>query len=374
MSKNALISPALVAELAADRSPARRAKTIGAVADSFAHAKLGPSERAIAEEILRLAAKDAEVRVRKALVVRLRHSRNLPHDVAMTLATDIEAVSMPLLEVSQVFTEDDLIEIIRRGESHARRAIAVRPTVPVVVGDALIDSGDELAVARLVSNLGAEIAPSGFNRIVDQYGKSTTVQKSLVERPLVPVEIAERLVTLVSDALRTRLLARHPSLEVALNDAVLAARERAVLGLVGPRADELDVLALVRHVRRQGRLTPSIMLRSLFIGDIAFFEAALAEMTGLPINNVRTLVYDPGHAGLEAVYRKAGLPSEMLPAVWAAIEVIQSTALDGGEHDRARYSRRVIERLLTETKDMGSENIAYLFARLDELAVVCGAE
>lgn len=215
---------------------------------------------------------------------------------------------------------------------------------------------------------------SGFKRIVDQYGKSTIVQKSLVERPLVPVEIAERLVTLFSDALRTRLLARHPGLEVALNDAVLAARERAVLGVVGPRADELDVLALVRHVHLQGRLTSSIILRSLSIGDIAFFEAALAEKTGLPITNVRTLVYDFGHAGIEAVYRKASLPSEMLPAVWAAIEVIQSTAPDGGEHDRARYSRRVIERLLTETKDMGPEHIAYLFARLDELAVACGAE
>lgn len=367
------LKPSLVSSLVADPSPERRVDTIGAVADSFAHAKLGPAERAIAEEILRLAARDAEERVRAALVVRLRHSRNLPRDVAMSLALDVERVAVPLLEVSQVFTDDDLIEIVQRGKSYARCAIAGRPSVSAAVGDALIESGDEIAVARLVSNLGSEIQPSGFNRIVDQYGKSPVVQKCLVERPLVPIEIAERLLTLVTDALRKKLLARHPGLEGVLNDAMMAARERAVLGLVGPRADEGDVLALVRHMRYQSRLTPSIILRALFIGDLAFFEAALAEKTGLPVMNVRKLVHDPGRTGLEAVYRKADLPNEMLPAVWAAIEVSLSTAIDFGERDRSRYSRRVIERLLTQKNNIAPEHVNYLFNRLDELTIACGA-
>jgi len=374
MSHRPVLNPGLVADLVVDRSPERRAETIGAVAESFAHARLGPSERAIAEEILRLAARDAEDRVRRSLVIALRHSRNLPRDVAMMLALDVESVAVPLLEVSQSFTDDDLIEIIHRGQSYACRAIAGRPSVSPLLGDAIIDSGDETAVARLVANLGAEIAPGTFDRIVDRYGKSVPVQKSLVERPLVPVEIAERLMTLVSDALRKKLLARHPSLELALNDAVMAARERSILGLAGPRADEGDVLTLVRHLRYHGRLTPSIILRALFIGDLAFFEAALAEKTGLPVTNVRKLVHDLGRSGLEAVYRKADLPSEMLPAVWAAIEVALSTTFDSGEHDRARYSRRVIERLMTQRSEIAPEYVAYLFDRLDELVAVCGSE
>jgi len=370
MSDGPVLSHALVSGLAADRSPVRRAKTIDAVAVSFLDPKLSPAERAIAEEILRLAARDAEERVRRTLMERLKTSRNLPHDVAMTLAYDVEAIAVPLLEVSQVFSDTDLIEVVKQGAPHARRAIAGRPSVSGPVGDALIDSGDEAAVARFVSNLGAEIGRPAFKRIVDRFGKSSTVQKSLVERPLVPVEIAERLMTFVSDAMRKRLLTRHPGLGFALNDAVLAARERAVLGLVGPRADEGDVLALVGHLRFHGRLTSSIILRALFIGDLAFFEAALAEKTGRPITNVRKLVHDPGRTGLEAIYRKAGLPAEMLPAVWAAIEAAVSTAFDGSEQDRARYSRRVIERLLTQKVDIDQEHVAYLFDRLADLSVV----
>lgn len=374
MPHRPVLNPGLVADLVIDRSPERRAETIGAVAESFAHAKLGPSERAIAEEILRLAARDAEDRVRQSLVMALRHSRNLPRDVAMTLALDVESVAVPLLEISQVFTDDDLIEIINRGQSYARRAIAGRPRISPLVGDAIIDSGDEAAVARFVANLGAEIGPGAFDQIVDRYGRSAPVQKSLVERPLVPVEIAERLMTLVADDLRKKLLTRHPGLEVALNDAVMAARERSVLGLAGPRADEGDVLSLVRHLRYHGRLTPSIILRALFIGDLAFFEAALAEKTNLPLTNVRKLIHDLGTSGLEAVYRKAGLPSEMLPAIWAAIEVALSTSFDAGTHDRVRYSRRIIERLLTRRVDLGPEHVSYLFDRLDELIAVCGSE
>ena len=56
--------------------------------------------------------KDAEVRVREALAQNLKENPDLPHDVALSLAQDVDQVALPILQFSDVLTDDDLIEII----------------------------------------------------------------------------------------------------------------------------------------------------------------------------------------------------------------------------------------------------------------------
>ncbi|NEU34803.1 hypothetical protein GN156_29540, partial [bacterium LRH843] len=65
------------------------------------------SELDVATEIIRLLAKDAELRVRETLANSLKHSSALPHDVALLMAQDVEEVSLPILEYSNVLSEED---------------------------------------------------------------------------------------------------------------------------------------------------------------------------------------------------------------------------------------------------------------------------
>ena len=59
-------------------------------------------EENVACDIIRLMAKDTEVRVRKALSETLKHNPKLPHDVALGLASDELEVAIPILEFSSV--------------------------------------------------------------------------------------------------------------------------------------------------------------------------------------------------------------------------------------------------------------------------------
>ena len=70
------------------------------------------------------------------------------------------------------------------------------------------------------------------------------------------------------------------------------------------------------------RLTPSLVLRALCMGDMEFFEAALAVMAGIPVENAAILVHDGGKRGLTMLCGKAGLAAPpVLPVVHIAVDV-----------------------------------------------------
>jgi len=113
------------------------------------------------------------------------------------------------------------------------------------------------------------------------------------------------------------------------------------------------------------------MLRALCMGDIDFFEAALAERIGISVVNARPVIHDSGPLGLKAAFQRAKLPDIYFPAARAAIDVAREMEFDGGENDRERYSRRMIERILTQYGDLGvdfeSEDLEYLLKKMGDL-------
>ncbi len=96
----------------------------------------------------------------------------------------------------------------------------------------------------------------------------------------------------------------------------------------------------------------------------------MAVLTGVPIYNARTLIHDSGSLGLQSIYQRSGLPESYLPAFRVALKVLRETQLDGGEHDRERYRRVMIERILTQFEALGAEDLDYLMIRLDDPNVV----
>lgn len=140
-----------VIRLQADKTPETRIETATKVAAQFSAAMLGDNERRIAETILRGLMKDAEVRVREALAAQLKVSLDLPRDMAVTLAQDVESVSLPILQYCEVLSDEDLIKIVRSGSPDKQVAIAGRRTVSARVAVVLIDTENEAAVARMVA-------------------------------------------------------------------------------------------------------------------------------------------------------------------------------------------------------------------------------
>jgi uncharacterized protein (DUF2336 family) len=353
-----------VERLMTDPSADSRAEMAVKLAGEFQAGSLSEAERRLAEEIFRVLTRDAAERVRKALAEQLKESQNLPHDVALALARDVDAVALPMLQNSAVLTDEDLIEIVRHADPGKQVAIAGRKSVSASLADALVESNNPDAVATLVKNEGAELGDEALSRVVDKFGAMTKIQEPLAARKTLPATVVERLVALASDSLHEFIVKRHDLPTGAASDLVLQIRERATAGILTASSPADEAEKLCRQLHRSGRLTPSLILRTVCLGDLSFLEAALAELVGIPAHNARLLIHDPGKLGLEKLYSRSGLPKELYPAFRVAIDVARENPFDGGDNDRERHARRCLERILTQFEEIGADDLDYLLAKL----------
>lgn len=360
-----------LAKLLSDPSGDTRAETAAKIAQNFGEGDLSDKEREMAQDIFRIMVKDAEVRVREALAQNLKENPNVPHDVAVSLARDVDSVSLPVLQFSEVLSDEDLIEIVRSQGPSKQVAIAQREKVSQIVSSALVNTENADVVSSLVSNNGAEISTGDLEKVVENFAENEAIRDAMVFRPKLPVTVAERLLTTVSEKMKEELAKRHELSDDVATDLILQSRERAVIGL-SAEGDENDLERLIHQLHKNGRLTPSIILRSLCMGDIEFFEAAIAELIGVSLENARTVIHDSGQLGLKTAFKRAGLPDSHFPAARAAIDISREMEFDGGENDRERYSRRMIERILTQYGDLGvdfeSEDLEYLLKKMGDLS------
>ena len=365
------LTQADVARLLSEPSASVRAEVADKLAREIDSALLTEAELQIAHDIIRVMAMDVELTVRRSLSQSLRAVTHLPHDVALRLASDVEAVALPILADLPVITDADLIELIAHGSTRKQETIAGRATVSEQVADALATQGSENAVAMLMGNAKARIAATSLATALDRFADSDRVKSNIVHRADLPMTITERLVVMVSDRLKAYLVSHH-ELPVSLaTDMVLQSREHATLQFsFGSSEQELE--RLVRQMHRNQRLTPLLVLRALCLGDLAFFEAALAVMAGIPPINARALIHDAGPNGLASLYEKAGMPPRLLAAVRVAVDVVRGTEFDGGERDRERYRARVITRILTQFEDLPQEDLDYLVDKLGDVLRIPG--
>jgi uncharacterized protein (DUF2336 family) len=360
------LSQADVARLLAEPSAPVRAEVAGKLASGIEGAELSETELLVAQDILRILAQDVAVAVRCSLSHHLRSATRLPHDVAVRLASDVEDVALPILQNSPILKEADLIVVIRQGSPRKQVMIAGRPDVSEPIADALITEAPEPAVVVLMTNAAARIGEASLGKALDRFATSEAVTESMVRRATLPVTVTERLVALVSDQLREYLVAHHDLPAAQATDIILQTRDRVTLNLSNG-SNEAELQALTAQMHRQGRLTPILIWRALSLGDMAFFEAAVATLAGVPIANARILIHDAGAAGLESLYEKSGLPARMFSAVRTAVDVLREVKFDGGERDHERYRSRVIARILTQFEEFPAEDLDYMLEKLGDV-------
>ncbi len=222
------LTQADIACLLAGPSAAARIEVADKLARQIDSTSLTATELQIAHDIVRLMAKDVEVAVRSALSHSLRNARQLPHDVALRLADDVEAVALPMLTASPVLTDADLVEVIQHGSDSKHEAIAGRAGVSEQVADALVSQAGEAAVATLMANPTARVPRKRTSgTAIDRFTDSDRVKAAIVHRASLPATIAERLVVMVSEKLQSHLLSHHELSASIATDIVLRGPARA---------------------------------------------------------------------------------------------------------------------------------------------------
>jgi uncharacterized protein (DUF2336 family) len=265
-----------------------------------------------------------------------------------------------------VLTDEDLVNLVRGGSIAKQETIAARPNITETVSDSLIDHAEEPAVAVLMANDTAGIAEAGLNRAVAKFAGSDRVKRAMVMRHTLPITVSERLVALVSTELQQHLVKAHALPSAIASDIVLRSREQAIIHL-SMGSSEAELARMVGQMHHSGRLTPTLILRALCTGDMAFFEAAMAIKGGVPVANAQILIHDPSRRGLAALYGKTLMPENLFDVVRTAIDVISETGFDGDARDLERFRARVISRVLTLAQSVDAADADYLVDKLGNI-------
>lgn len=357
------LSSSDVDRLMRDHSPDARLAVMHKVAEHYRVQDFTQHELAMAEQIFRLMMKDVEVEVRKQLSDQLKDMPGVPRDIVMHMAQDVEEVAVPVIQMSQVLSDADLVYLVQTSREVTKlEAVAKREVVSERVADAIVESHYPEVVEALVANEGATIGQRALETVVKDFGREASIMENLAQRDSLPLPIVEKLVSMTSARVAEGIKERYGIDAQMVEEASKKAREGATLKLLEGIASDDAIDELVGEMLSQQKLTPSILFTALARGQLTFVACAMARYAHIPRSNAMKLMADKGENGFKALYSKSGLPQSM----YEAAKVVKNHVLalrEGRETPGTRsYANLLVQRILADPSAGEVENMPYMLA------------
>lgn len=357
------LSGADIDRLLNDHTPQLRLEMSSKLTHAYNGATFDGSQAEVAEQIFRLLARDTEVKVRAALAEQIKQSGQIPRDIVMTMAKDVEEVALPVLSCSEVLTDKDLLQIIASSQAPSKQiAISKRSTVSDTVAGALVETGNAEVVGSLMDNKGAQLGDDTLYKVVQNFAGEQGVMSAMAARAQLPPAVAEKLVAHVSGSLADALKKKYNMAGQHISEQVEKTREATTSGIIrhSMTDDELDMLT--RSLMAGKRLTPSLILATLCQGNWRFFNMALAKLAGIPPENANVLLLDHAGMGFKALYKKSGLTDAMFDPVRVLYRSVRELHHEGIIPQKPGFSSALVARMLERVEGEDMENVSYLLA------------
>ena len=346
---------------AATASAAQRAQGAAALANAYLYSELSDDDHDAADVALTALLDDPSPKVRKALAAVLGPSAGAPHSVIVALANDQSDVSAAVLRYSPLLSDSELIDCAAIGDVFAQASIALRPMVAPPVAAALAEVGYREALVVLAVNGGAHIPEFSARRMVARFGDDAELREALLSRPNLSAAVRSDLVAAAARALSAFVGERGWLSAERMTRIVRESSDRAHLIIAADAelglGEQTGLEQLVSHLRASGQLTPSLILRAILSGNRPLFEAALVELSGLPMRKALGLSRGP-REGFATLYRAAKMPTALLPAFAAAVAAAPAPGAP------ARLSRLAVERVLQACEAINAGELNALLALL----------
>ena len=331
-----------------------RAEATRALARAWLISDLSEDDRAAAEGALLMLLDDPSPLVRRAMAEVFAHSQEAPAAIVEALALDQPSVALPILEHSPLLIDADLVDIAATGDCATQCAIARRLNLPASVAAAIAEIGSAAAALELIENAYAELAPFSWDRIVERHGHLAAIRESMLVLEDLPAATRAALVAKLSDTLAQFVVAKNWLSAERAERMAGEARDRSTVNIAASSRGD-DMRGLIVHLRATSQLTAGLILRALLSGNLELFEAALAELSGLPRARISSLLLDRGETSLLALLQRAKLPESTFAAFRAALDVVHEVGFTDTLGGVARLRRRMVERVLTQCEaDQGA--------------------
>ena len=309
----------------AGKDVAAREAIAGRVGSLLSGADVPDAEREAAAILARELVHDAIERVRCALAEAVRKADYLPKDVAFRLAHDVDAVACPFLKETEIFSQDEWRQLVLTISRGARVAVATRRSLSEGIALELAELGDSVVSEALVDNPHAPMTTLVCHAIIERNDNAQWVLDKLAERDGLNTEIVIRLIQKVSTRVGQRLAETY-HLPEHTRPVIITAGQAAVLQVIR-ELPESELLARAVRLRKQNVLTGAFLLRALREEAVPFFLAALAVLSGLRPERVRSIVWHEDKDVVLRLFRAAGIDPNLHDSFWVSIESLRQTGM-----------------------------------------------
>jgi uncharacterized protein (DUF2336 family) len=248
-------------------------------------------------------------RVDTASLVRLSQTLcelkyTLPQVSRRLVFDDNESVFAPVLK-SRGTALELLIEVIRtRGLKH-HLAIASRRSIDPSLSEALIKYGLSDVHHALAENRGAQMSEAGWARLAELGKSDAGLVEKLARRRDMPGPIKREIQAKLEDAHMRAQSTRPLAMREQIEDTVASGKAS---GLPNPEPSDLArAQARMTEVARQGKLRDSTVNRAAAARDYVEVAAALAVLTGSPMDVIWALIAGEKIEGLVLACRAGRL-------------------------------------------------------------------
>lgn len=259
--------------------------------------------------ILSTLADDQLPKVRRIVAEEIKSATNIPPELVARLARDAETVvCAPVLQYSVLLTDDDLLEVVANArDPEVVTSVSRRERLNPAVCDAIVATGQEGAIATLLSNHGAQIREDTLDSIIAAAPKHPVWHRPLVRRPKLSAAAVRRIAGFVAAALLDELAERgdlDPETERFVRHKV---KERLKEEDASTREAEDAAAARARMAHMSGQLDDNAISAAADASESGFVEHALALKADLTPGHVRAILRARAPRPLAALCWKAHL-------------------------------------------------------------------
>lgn len=264
-------------------------------------APLTPPEAALAHEILTQIYRVVHADVRRLLAERFAARPDAPRALVLALANDAIDIARPVIRLSPVLGDEDLVRIVVDSSPEHRIAVTERPALSARLCDVLVYLGDPAIAVRVAAHPQAAISAHALQRLVLASRDTPALQSLVLHRPEMRDDLATAMYHWVAEDLKAY---------IAENYGEALARH---LGS--------DVDAAAGTASRTGTVptTMSQFIAALRRDDLVGAERELKRLCRLPDFAVSRLMYHDNGEGLAVLCRSAGVDQATFGDVFALL-------------------------------------------------------